>query len=116
MTVVQSETGWVPSTESFGARLALVRNHLGLNVAKAAELAGEDDSNWQNWERGVKPRDMVDKARKISEALGCNFLWLLTGSTEGSNATAGYPWAYDSLSDPAVAGALLDVTGLVPAA
>jgi transcriptional regulator with XRE-family HTH domain len=116
MTVVQSETGWVPSTESFGARLALVRNHLGLNVAKAAELAGEDDSNWQNWERGVKPRDMVEKARKISEALGCNFLWLLTGSSEAGKATPYYWGAYGNLCDPAVTEMSLAVTGLVPAA
>lgn len=112
-TVRETDRGWVPSADSFGARLALVRQHLGLNVKAAAERAGLDHSSWGTWERGRQPRDLVDKARQISAALGCDFIWLLTGSSEGGNATGEYPWVYDGLTDSA---RLLDVTGLVPAA
>jgi transcriptional regulator with XRE-family HTH domain len=82
MTAVETDRGWIPSADTFGARLALVRNHLGLNARAAAERAGVDDSSWLAWEtKGTKPRDLVEKARQISDALGCDFLWLLTGQT-----------------------------------
>jgi hypothetical protein len=113
----ETERGWIPSADSFGARLALVRNHLGLNARAAAERAGVDDSSWLAWEtKGTKPRDLVERARQISDALGCDFLWLLTGSSEGGNATAYYLGAYGSLCDPAVTAMPLDVTDLASVA
>jgi transcriptional regulator with XRE-family HTH domain len=117
MTAVKDTTqGWVPSADHFGARLALVRNYLQLNIKQAAERAGVDNASWNMWEKGRQPRDLVDKARQISSALGCDFIWLLTGSSEGGKTTPGYPWLYRSLCDPHNPGTPLDVTGLVPAA
>jgi transcriptional regulator with XRE-family HTH domain len=113
----ETERGWIPSANSFGARLALVRNHLGLNAKAAAERAGVDDSSWLAWEtKGTKPRDLVEKARQISDTLGCDFIWLLTGSSEGGKSTERYRAPYGSLGGTGVVSVTLGATGFIPAA
>lgn len=56
------EAPWVP-LDTFGARLALVRQHLGLNVLDAAKRCGINDQSWRNWEAGKSPRGMDRVAR-----------------------------------------------------
>jgi transcriptional regulator with XRE-family HTH domain len=115
-TVRETDQGWVPSADTFGARLALVRQHLGLNVKAAAERAGLDHSSWGTWERGRQPRDMVDKARQISGALGCDFIWLLTGSAEPSASIRRYLRRYVYPGHLGVQAGLAAASGFVPAA
>lgn len=71
---------WVP-TDTFAARLALVRQHLGgWNVKKAATLCGIDDQSWRNWEAGKgAPRDYEVVCRRIADATGCDLRWLMAG-------------------------------------
>lgn len=115
-TVRETDRGWVPSVDSFGARLALVRNHLGLNVKAAAERAGMDHSSWGTWERGRQPRDLLDKARQISEALGCDFVWLLTGSDTADASIRRYMRRYMYPGRLGGSGGLVAAAGFVPAA
>jgi DNA-binding XRE family transcriptional regulator len=116
MTALQTEQGWVPPADHFGARLALVRNYLHLNIKQAAEQAGVDNASWNMWEKGRQPRDMVDKARQISDALGCDFLWLLTGSPDTRGGTVRCsPW-YPAAAHTDVTRPTLAVPALVPAA
>lgn len=69
---------WVP-IDSFGARLALVRQHLGLNVKEAAKRCDINDQSWRNWEAGKAPRGMDRVARKIATALAVDYTWLMVG-------------------------------------
>ena len=70
---------WIPE-DSFAARLALVRVHLGgWNVAKTARFCGIDDQTWRNWEAGGHVRDMEGVCRKIANAVGCSGRWLMVG-------------------------------------
>lgn len=74
-----SKEGWVP-TDTFGARLALVRQHLGgWNVTRAADLCGISDQNWARWEKGGDCRGYTRICRKIADATGCNLDWLMKG-------------------------------------
>lgn len=72
---------WVPDDSTFGARLALVRQHMGWgNVKEAADACGLPVESWRRWERdGRAPRDIVEIADTISERTGCDFGWLLAG-------------------------------------
>jgi hypothetical protein len=80
--------GAVPK-DTFGARLAIVRQALGgWNVKKAAELCGLDDQTWRNWEAGKNPpRDMEGVCRSIAKATGFSYEWLMVG---GSLSASGY--------------------------
>jgi hypothetical protein len=72
---------WIPGDDSFGARLALVRQRMGWgNVAEAAQACGIPVPSWRNWERdGRLPRNIVDIASVIAERTGCDYIWLLSG-------------------------------------
>lgn len=74
----QSEDPWVPR-DTFGARLALVRQHMGWNIAEAARACALDPQSWANWESGASPRRFEEVAEKIHKAAGCNLVWLLAG-------------------------------------
>ena len=72
--------------DSFAVRLILARYHAGdLTVRDAAERCGLNYGSWSNWERGSKPRDLLDIIEAISESLGIDRDWLLFG---GPLATA----------------------------
>lgn len=99
----QTPSSWIPNDETFGARLALVRQHMGWgNVAEAALACGLPVPSWRNWERdGRTPRDLVGIAERIAEQSGVDFDWLLRGqrvpgrqgrqTTERILAVAGQP-------------------------
>lgn len=80
---------WVP-TDTFGARLALIRQQLGgWNVKRIATLCDVDDQSWRNWEKGPgKPRDYPTICRQIANATGANYEWLMVG---GPLLTDRYP-------------------------
>jgi hypothetical protein len=94
MTVIDSAAAldWIPDTDTFGARLILVRQHMGWgNVKVAAVACGLPPESWRTWERdGVTPRQIVGVARRIALRTGCSFGWLLTGSADGSIRTTAY--------------------------
>lgn len=73
--------GWMPDDSTFGARLALVRQHMKWgNVREAAVECGLPPESWRTWERdGVEPRRIVEIASLISNRTGCDYGWLLAG-------------------------------------
>lgn len=75
-------TSWVPSVDTFGARLALIRWRMGWNVKEAAVECGLPPSSWTNWEAGKKPRDYVATINRIVLRTRVDRVWLMTG--EGS--------------------------------
>lgn len=72
---------WIPE-DTFGARLARLRQALGgWNVKRAADFCGLPDASWHNWEAGRStPRDLITVCRKIHDATGVNYIWLIAGS------------------------------------
>lgn len=69
---------WVPK-DTFGARLALIRQEKGWNIREAALACGQKPQNWSNWEAGASCRKREDVARAISDATNCDYVWLLAG-------------------------------------
>lgn len=75
----EQEQGWVASDrDSFGARLALVRQRMGWgNVKEAALACGIPPQSWRTWERdNVQPRDFMAVVRKVVARAGCDEAWL----------------------------------------
>lgn len=83
MTTVDRPTaqGWVADDSTFGARLALVRQHMRWgNVKEAATACGLPVESWRSWERdGRAPQRLVDIAAIIADRTGCDYGWLLAG-------------------------------------
>ena len=77
--------------DTFGARLAIVRQHMGgWNVKRTADRCGLDDQKWRNWESGrTKPRDLTAVCRTISEACQVDFVWLIAGGPLRNKCFAG---------------------------
>lgn len=69
---------WIP-TDTFGARLNLVRREKGLTVEQAAKLAGLPHPTWSTWERGARPRDMSTVVAKVAASLDVDRDWLMWG-------------------------------------
>ena len=82
--------GWVPEINTFGARLALVRQAMGWgNVAEAAKECGVPIASWRNWERdGREPRGLLNVAMKIAGVTGVDLDWLLRGPVGTTPAAA----------------------------
>lgn len=81
---------WTPDDSSFGARLALVRQHMRWgNVKEAANQCGLPVESWRRWERdGVLPNRIVTIAMTIAGRTGCDVNWLL-GLDRGSDTSNG---------------------------
>lgn len=81
---------WTSNDATFGARLALVRQHKGWgNVKEAALICGVPAQSWRTWERdGVMPHSgrYFDICARIARASGCDYGWLVdrrpTGTVE----------------------------------
>ncbi len=84
--------GWVPRVDTLGARLALVRQHMGWgNVKEAAESCGVPVQSWRTWERdGGIPRDILRLAKRVSAVTGVNYYWLLDGEAVPMTAPIQY--------------------------
>lgn len=78
MTQTAEAQDWIPE-DTFGARLALVRQHRGWNTTQAADAAGLNDQSWRNWEHGKSVQRFELVCRKIAAASGCSLTWLLQG-------------------------------------
>jgi transcriptional regulator with XRE-family HTH domain len=71
--------GRIPA-DTFSNRLLLARALAGhLSIREACERTGLNRGNWQDWERGRRPRDQVEVSQTIAEALDIDFNWLLLG-------------------------------------
>jgi hypothetical protein len=89
MSITSPKTTWIPSTSTFGARLALVRWRMTWNIAEAAAACGLNESNWRGWELdGRSPRGLNDVADRISEATGVDKYWLIDGEGQPSDYKA----------------------------
>ena len=73
-----AEEAWVPE-DTFGSRLAQIRQRLGLNTARAAERCSLSDESWRQWEKGSRPRDYEATCRQIAAQTGCSLAWLMSG-------------------------------------
>lgn len=89
ITAMERAAGWVPDATTFGARLALIRQHMGWgNIEKAAKACGISTETWRSWERDNRePHRLSAVARQIATATGCDYLWLLAGPDGGGGGT-----------------------------
>lgn len=90
MTANQPEPGASPETpttpkgrrpaDTFANRLLLARALAGhISIREAAEVSGLNREAWRDWERGRRPRDILDACRRIADALDIEHDWLLFG-------------------------------------
>jgi len=71
---------FVPRTNSFGARLALIRWQMGWNMKEAALACGFSQQSWRGWElQGHDPRGFAEVAERIADRTGVDEYWILTG-------------------------------------
>lgn len=81
MTVEATVTGWIPGSDTFPARLALVRHSMGWNVTEAAIACRLPVSTWRGWElEGSRPQNYIEVCRAIAVGTGCNYIWLIDGT------------------------------------
>lgn len=80
-TANDTARGFRPDASTFGARLALLRQHQGWgNVKEAALACGLPSQSWRNWERdGRLPRDYMAVCQQIAEYSGVDLDWLIGG-------------------------------------
>lgn len=72
--------GWVPGLDTLGARLALIRQAMGWNLAQAATECGIPVASWRNWEnRGKEPQGLVTISMKIAGVTGIDYRWIALG-------------------------------------
>lgn len=92
MTTVDRPTsqGWVADDSTFGARLALVRQHMRWgNVKEAAVACGLPTESWRSWERdGRAPQRLAEIAGIIADRTGCDFGWLVAGPRASGGGAA----------------------------
>lgn len=89
MTVASTMHGeaWVANDATFGARLALIRQHMGWgNLKEAAVACGIPVESWRSWERdGVLPRRYLESCAQIARVAGCDYGWLVDRRPSGSS-------------------------------
>ena len=82
----------IPRTNSFGARLALIRWQMGWNMKEAALACGFSQQSWRGWElQGHDPRGFAEVAERIAERTGIDEYWILTGKERPAGGPAGGP-------------------------
>lgn len=81
-TVSDRVEAWIPSTDTLGTRLAMVRQRMGWNVKEAALACALAAQSWRNWEAGKNPQDTVTVCRSIASRTGVDLHWLLTGEIQ----------------------------------
>ncbi|EFG75282.1 hypothetical protein HMPREF0591_4845 [Mycobacterium parascrofulaceum ATCC BAA-614] len=71
---------WIPDTDSFAARLVLVRHEMGWNAKEAALACGISPQSWREWElSGRRPRDYEGVCKQIAARTKCDLIWLMVG-------------------------------------
>jgi transcriptional regulator with XRE-family HTH domain len=78
MSMSEHDEDWVPQ-DTFGARLALIRQRKNWNVKEAADACGLNHQSWRNWEDGKGVQHLEEVAKKIAAAAGCSRRWLMAG-------------------------------------
>lgn len=80
---------WVPE-DTFGARLALVRQKMHWNYEQAGALCGISSENWRQWEKGERrPQKMEAICHKIADASHCDYVWLIAGWASSADPKIG---------------------------
>lgn len=83
--------GWTATDDSFGARLALVRQRMGWNITQAARECGLGSESWRLWEQaGRMPVRLTTICMAIATKTGCDYLWLCHGPTRGQVHRSAY--------------------------
>lgn len=78
-TEVRTPAGRIPA-DTFSNRLLLARALAGhVSIREAADITGLNREAWRDWERGRRPRDILDVVRRIADALDVDHDWLLFG-------------------------------------
>jgi len=81
----QEAAAWVPDDSTFGARLALIRQRMGWNIAEAARECGVNTESWRLWEQaGREPRQLVTICMAIATRTGVDVDWLIKGPSAAS--------------------------------
>lgn len=81
---------WIP-TDTFAARLTLVRKHLGMNGKEFAAKVGYDPGTLNNWEWGRIPRDLAAVVGNIADKTGVDREWLMWGIPASSIRQGWHP-------------------------
>lgn len=90
------EYEWSDEAATFGDRLALAREHAGMDQAQLARRLGVKLQTIQNWEADrAEPR--ANRLQMLAGLLNVSIIWLMTGSG------AGAPVAGDGIGDGAPA-------------
>lgn len=91
----EEDFDWGDDSSTFGDRLALAREHAGMDQAQLARRLGVRIAAIQNWEDDrSEPRS--NRLQMLSGLLGVSIIWLMTG--EGDGGPSG-PSAADLPSD-----------------
>jgi hypothetical protein len=84
--------GWVPASDTFAARLMLVRHRMRWNLKQAALECGLPAQSWRDWEiRGKRPRDYEGVCQKIAARTECDLIWLMLGQPLANMVHAASP-------------------------
>src|SRR5262245_32692478 len=96
--------GWIPDGSTFGARLAMVRQHVGWgNVELAATECGVPVQSWRRWERdgcyqrsaefvptlAIRTFGLCEGSRHTYSAFDHEKRLIMTAAAEINTATAG---------------------------
>lgn len=93
------KTGWVPDLDTFGTRLALIRQRMGWNIAEAERACGVGRGSWTLWEQGREPSRYMTVCVAIATRTGCDLDWLVYGpSKPGRELNVEYPLRRDPLA------------------
>lgn len=79
---IPATTPWVPNTEQFGTRLAMIRHEMGWNLKEAAVECGLSMNAWARYEDGMSPRNLIQVVGLISARTGVDRTWLTFGESE----------------------------------
>lgn len=80
---VREDYEWSDEAATFGDRLALAREHAGMDQAQLARRLGVKLQTLQNWETDrAEPR--ANRLQMLAGLLNVSIVWLMTGSGAGA--------------------------------
>lgn len=80
---MSDEYEWSDEAATFGDRLALAREHAGMDQAQLARRIGVKLQTLQNWESDrAEPR--ANRLQMLAGLLNVSIVWLMTGSGAGA--------------------------------
>lgn len=83
---------WIPTADTFGARLAQIRHVMDWNAKEAALACGVAPQNWREWETSDRhPRNYEGICKQIAERTKCDLIWLMTGNPSYGKPIGGLP-------------------------